>query len=153
MIVKKYKTIVYCMHDDNIKTILSRGDELKCKCGDICWEYQVFTKDEWDEYLYFDNWEDDSCGNYVGYLLRLRTYNIIVNRNSCGSAELFDITIVNRNVRSNSDPFGERPELWRNRQEKLKLDEIKKIVNIHLRQQKLKRLWQNISISEKTTSL
>ena len=143
MKVKHYKSIVYCMHDDERETILSTGDEKKCSCGDGCWESQDFSEAGWNEYEYFDcneKWKDESCANYVGYKMKLNNYNIIVNRSSCASPRLFDITKVGENVSSNSDPFGRNPDMFKDRQDELTLDEIKKIVNKHLRQQKLERI-------------
>jgi len=113
-------------------TILSTGDTEECSCGsNFSLNNDYFrTKENWEEYEYFQKWEDESCGNYVGFLLKTNGKNIIVSREYAGEAGLYNLTICNPGITSGSDPFGEHPELWKNRITVLNLNQVKQIVKI-----------------------
>lgn len=87
------------------------------------------TKDELDEDFYFSNWKAEHSGNYVGWLLELADFSIIVSRQWAGRPGEYDLCKVPPGVKSNSDPFGEHPE-WYNefRKEYLSLKTVKEIV-------------------------
>lgn len=137
MKVRFYKLIFYCDKCGK-ETIFSCGEDIICECGndfamDIC---SFKSKDEYDEYLFFKDWKDESCANYVGYLKKMNGFNIIVSRERVDEAGLYDFTKVDSNVQSNSDPFGEYPEIFENKIHNLSLKElarglkIKKIKNV-----------------------
>jgi len=151
MIVKKHKAILYCEICE-CKTVLEHGESdkdengiLRLDCGNNCnfSTSHEFTKDEWEEYLYFEHnklWKDDSSGNYVAWKMELKSANIIVNRCSPANAGLYDITKVDSNISSNSDPFGKNPHIWKNKKTNLTLDNIKKEMSKYLRVYKLDRI-------------
>jgi len=126
---------------DDSKTILSFGDELKCKCGGDCWEVQHFkTKEDWDKHEFFKNWENESCANYEGYLLKFKKFNIIVSYDY--NSKTYSLTKVDSKVRSNSDPFGKTPEIWKNKVKDIDLDSVKDIINTLKREYKLKKIMK-----------
>lgn len=88
------------------------------------------------EYEYFDlpeEWEDESCANYVAWILRGKKFNIIVDRVYPNIPGLYDVTKVAPNVRSNSDPWGISPEIWNDKVGGLSLKETKKYIKKLLR--------------------
>lgn len=149
MIVRKYKAISYCQIC-GCKKILKHGDsdrdingKLKLDCDCDFSHFREFTKEEWDEDLYFEYnnlWKDDSGGNYVAWIMKLNDKNIIVNRSYPSNPGLYDIAIVNSNVQSNSYPFGKTPEIFKNHVDNITLDEIKTIIKKQLRKNKLVRI-------------
>jgi len=84
--------------------------------------------EEKDEDYYFAGWHDESCGNYVGYLLKTQDFNIIVSRMAAGKSGLYSLTKVDPGVTSGGDPFGEHPERYANRIENLSLAQVAETV-------------------------
>lgn len=146
--VKEYKNIFHCPKCKK-ETTFSYHEFVICECGcDEVFTYyshldHFMSEDEYQEHLYFKDWEDDSSGNYVGYLLKLKDYNIIVSRESAAKSGLYGLTICSPKIRSNSDSFGEKPELFKNTTRNLNLDSVKKIINFNLRREKIQKIKYN----------
>jgi len=130
MKIKDYKVQIFCFVCNKI-SFLSRGQEHICKCGEDIfldtWGFE--TKDDYDEYRYFSNWQDESCANYVGYLLKLKKFNLIVSRENAAKSGLYNLTKCDSNINSGSDPSGKHPEWFEEISNNIKIKDIKKIVN------------------------
>lgn len=80
---------------------------------------------------YFSNWEDESCGNFVGWRKNYDNFNILVNRENPAIPGFYDLYKVPSNIRSDS-PWNE--EYWRNSKSGyLTLKELKKLVETYER--------------------
>lgn len=77
---------------------------------------------------YFSNWEDDSWPNYVAWIKQYPGFNIIVNRYNAARPGYYDLTKVDPNIYSASDPSGEHPEYWKDKEVHITLSEVKKII-------------------------
>jgi len=86
------------------------------------------TKEDLSEDLYFCDWKDESCANYVGYLKKFKNFNIIVSREWAGKAGLYELTKVLPTINSGSDPFGAHPGWWKDKINNLSLDQVRVII-------------------------
>lgn len=89
-------------------------------------------KDELNEREFFfnDNWDDDSCGNYVAFLRKFKKFNVIVSRVNAARAGLYCYTVVDPNIHSGSDPNGEHREWWENRLDNIDLRFVARLISI-----------------------
>lgn len=87
--------------------------------------------EEENEEYYFEKWKDESCGNYVGWILETSDFNIIVSRENPAKAGLYDLSKVESDVNSASDPFGEHPEWYKDRIRHLNIAQVAiKVINL-----------------------
>ena len=57
-------------------------------------------------------WEDDSSGNYVGWIKTFEDFNIIISRSRASEAGEYSITKTPEGIMSGSDPLGVHPEWY-----------------------------------------
>jgi len=56
--------------------------------------------------------QDDSCANYVGWVLQCQNFALIVSRTHPARAGLYDVVIAPKGWNSASDPWNERPDAF-----------------------------------------
>lgn len=77
---------------------------------------------------YFSGWNDDSWPNYVAWIKRFSNFNIIVSRYNAAYPGWYNLTKVDSNIDSASDPSGKHPEYWKDQENHLALNEVKKLM-------------------------
>jgi hypothetical protein len=95
MKVLDYKYIFNCFKCEK-STVFSSGDEVMCECGNEISFYTLNfkTKEHYDEFIYFKEWQDESQGNYVGYSRLFKKFTILVSRDYAGVSGLFTLTKI-----------------------------------------------------------
>lgn len=123
MRLREYKATYVC-NTFKKDILINQGEELDCSCGKYCHFdcYKYKTENDFNEELYFIDWRNESCGNYIGWSRIINNNSIIINKDY--QRNIYNMFICESWVRSNSDPFGENPGLFSNKIDNLSLKEL-----------------------------
>jgi hypothetical protein len=78
----------------------------------------------------FQDWEDESCGNYVGWEKEYKDCTLMVCRSNPDVPGEYSITKAPAGIHTDSDPNGEHPEWFEKTVEWCDLDMVKFYIDL-----------------------